>query len=187
MPHSDPVLIGARRAVRRAVTLPCEMLSEVWDVALPQVLTDLSPYGAFLETPLPLSTGDEVVLAFTPGRGVSRELCLSAKVARVTLGRRPGERQRAGMGLAFEDLGAQVRDALSGSLRGLPPPLPRTREIRTFLDVPVIYEEDLGDRVNELSVIEHLCLLEEPLDELDDDQMITALALAHSLSALMTG
>jgi hypothetical protein len=162
------------------------VLADTLGEAVPQLVRDLSPYGMFVETPLPLDMGEELVVAFTP-RGIEREVLLAAHVARVTFGRRGGERGLAGMGIAFDGVEESLHDALVHALRGLPPPLPRAREIRTYIDVPVVIEEDLGDRVNELSVIEHLCLLEEPPEELDDDSLVTAFALAQALSGLMTG
>jgi len=186
MSHAQPVLVGARRAVRRAVSLSCDVLSDTLGEPVPQLVRDLSPYGMFVETPLPLDPGEELIVAFTP-RGLGREVLLGARVARVTFGRRGGELGLSGMGIAFDGVGEPLRDAIERNLRGLPPPLPRAREIRTYVDMPVTYEEDLGDRVNELSVIEHLCLLEQPPEDLDEDALVTAFALAQSLAALMTG
>lgn len=119
------ILPGERRAVRRAVALECSVLSDQWDEAAPHLLTDLSPYGAWLETALPLEPGDTVLLSFLPPRQTRvHELLVSATVARAHLRRRRDDGPVAGMGVHFTDLSPAEFERLSLCLRGLPPPLP---------------------------------------------------------------
>lgn len=124
-------LPDARRAVRRAVELPCELVSYYWDAPAELHLADLSPFGAWIDTELPLHRGAEVVLSFCPPR-CYRELNVFARVAQVRTGRRRGDRGRLGMGLEFGDLSDEERALVAASLRGLPPPFnrPRGRPVR---------------------------------------------------------
>jgi hypothetical protein len=172
--HDDTLLVGARRALRRAVRLPCEVLSDAWDEPVAHVLRDLSPLGAFVESPLPLEAGDALLVSLPPpaaGWGAGRaahaggdaELVLSARVVRSSLGRRRGEAGRAGMGIAFEPSEAE-RAALLRSLWGLPPALPRAGALR-YVDVPVVCEEEFDDRTNILEMMEALVVIEDALDE----------------------
>jgi hypothetical protein len=126
MLQSVEVLPGARRALRRAVQLDCQVLSELWDEPVPHRVTDLSPQGMWIETPFPLERGSRLVVAFTPPRWRrDRELVASAVVQRVIVGRREGEHLSPGMGVVFDDLRRHELDELKATLRGLPPPLPR--------------------------------------------------------------
>jgi hypothetical protein len=114
-----------RRSLRRAVELEVDVVSELWDVAIALPLTDLSLDGAWLESELPLSVGDEIELCFAPPRwfGLPR-LQVGARVVRVSLLRRQRDRGRAGMGVCFTDLSLASQRCLEHALRGLPPPLP---------------------------------------------------------------
>ncbi len=114
-----------RRALRRAVQLPCELVSRYVDQPLLYWATDLTPYGLWLETPFPMELGEEVVLCITPGIWWNqRELMLFAEVTRISTSRDQGER---GMGLEFLDATPHERRALEAWLRNRPPPLPKRR------------------------------------------------------------
>ncbi len=119
-----------RRALRRAVELPCDLVSRYLDEPLLYWATDLSPFGLWLETPVPMQLGEQVVLSFQPAVWwPSREITVFAEVVRVTNGRRASARPaRTGMGLEFLDLDFNEQRALSAWLRGRPPPLPRRRK-----------------------------------------------------------
>jgi hypothetical protein len=114
-----------RRALRRAVELPCELVSRYVDEPLLYWATDLTPFGTWLETPFPMELGEQVVLCLKPGIWWdARELMLFAEVTRVSSAKHPEDR---GMGLEFLDATIHEQRALAGWLRNRPPPLPRRR------------------------------------------------------------
>ena len=120
----------ARRSLRRAVDLPCQLVSKFVDEPLLYWATDLSPEGIWIETPIPMRTGEVVVLCFQPTIWwPGSELRLFAEVARVSTARRRREAGLAGMGLEFLDLSVHEHRALSAWLRGRPPPLPKRRPL----------------------------------------------------------
>jgi c-di-GMP-binding flagellar brake protein YcgR len=111
-----------RRAFRREVILSCQVVRErdfrlVSDLAL-----DLSTQGMLVATEELVLTGEEVLVSFRPPRG-KEWLDVSATVARVVHGRRPGDRGRC-LGLAFHGLDAAKEHVLFRHLRGLPAPEP---------------------------------------------------------------
>jgi len=126
------------------VELPCELISSYVDAPLLYWATDLSPFGIWLETPLPMQLGEQVVVCFEPPVWwTGREITVFAEVARVTHGRqraaRRGEPQQlSGMGLEFLDLSTHERRALTAWLRGRPPPLPirRQRQVQSMRSLP---------------------------------------------------
>lgn len=126
MTETDASLTGEGRAViRRAVRLDCAVQSRFWAGALPFIATDLSPRGVWLDTDFPLASGELVGLGMVPPRWPSASpIALRARVAHAVLGRRRGDRGRAGMGLEFCDLSALDAGLMGLVLRGLPPPLP---------------------------------------------------------------
>lgn len=118
-------IMSNRRALRRAVQLPCELVSQYVDEPLLYWATDLTPYGIWLETRFPMELGEQVVLCFDPGIWWdSRELMLFAEVTRVAHHRGFEER---GMGLEFTDISAHERRALDVWLHKRPPPIPKRR------------------------------------------------------------
>ncbi len=128
---------SARRALRRAVTLDCEVFSNRWDGPVSLPATDLSHLGLWLQTPLPLERGEEIIVQLTPPRWpFSSPLVALALVVRVGLFRRRHEFDNTGMGLAFSDLESKEVSTLFESLRGLPPPLPTRRPVA--LPVPAL-------------------------------------------------
>ena len=91
-----------RRAFRREVILSCQVVRErdfrlVSDLAL-----DLSTQGMLVSTDLRVLTGEPLLVTFRPPRS-DRWLDVSATVARVVHGRRPGDRGRC-LGLSFHGL-----------------------------------------------------------------------------------
>ena len=114
-----------RRALRRAVNLPCELVSKYVEEPLLYWASDLTPHGIWLETPAPMELGEQVVLCFQPTVWWhSRSLSLFAEVSRVLWSRAPSER---GMALSFLDISQHEKRALSAWLRRRPPPLPKRR------------------------------------------------------------
>lgn len=119
-----------RRQLRRAVDLPCELVSKFVDEPLLYWATDLSPHGIWIETPIPMRTGELVVLCFQPTVWwPGSELRVFAEVARVSTTRRRSAAGSTGMGLEFLDMSAHEHRALESWLRGRPPPLPRRRQL----------------------------------------------------------
>jgi hypothetical protein len=127
----DPQPVSAarrnRRSLRRAVQLEADVMSDLWDGAVPLTVTNLSLHGAWLDSELSLDVGDELSLTFTPPYWQTLGLPMlraRATVARVSLRRRRCDSASAGMGLRFTGLSAVAQRNLDEVLRGLPPPLP---------------------------------------------------------------
>ena len=103
----------ARRAHRRQIDLPCEVITREADEPILHQLIDISPYGVWLRTSFPRPVGERVVLSFTAPHG--KELTVFAEVTRATKGSsHQGER---GMGLEFVDIRQGERVALHRALR----------------------------------------------------------------------
>jgi hypothetical protein len=114
---------AGRRSLRRAVELPCEIVTRHLDEPLLYWATNLTPFGLWIDTRFPMQSGDVVVVCFRPAVWwPGRELMLFAEVVRATTTR--GE---TGMGLEFLDADEHERRALTAWLRGRPPPLPKRR------------------------------------------------------------
>jgi hypothetical protein len=122
-----------RRALRRAVEIPCELITRYLDEPLVYWATDLSPHGLWLDTGFPMEIGEVVVIGFEPAVWwKARPLVLFAEVVRTTRG------GSAGMGLGFVDITDHEQRALRVWLRGRPPPLPRRRpRTRSGRELPV--------------------------------------------------
>lgn len=121
------VLPGARRALRRAVRLPCDVKCELWDEPVLHIATELSPFGVWLNSDFVLDVGTRVELVFLANfvRGTEGIEC-SGYVKRVEMRRRRSEGRYAGMGIEFDELTAQQQDQIASMLCGLPPPLPHS-------------------------------------------------------------
>lgn len=117
--------VEARRGMRRAVRLRCEIVSCVWDEPKQLPLTELSPYGAWVETLLPLHPGTDVVITFKPPGWSGREISAFARVRRIVTGRRRADRAPLGMGLELLDVDFDDRIRLAACMRGIPPRLKR--------------------------------------------------------------
>lgn len=171
------VLPGARRALRRAVHVECDVVSRWWDEPVPLLATDLSPFGVWLQSPFPLEVDEEMVLELRPPRWQGADLQVFGAVRRVELRRRASDPRASGMGVEFLDLREEEAAELARALRGLPPPLPgprypRHRTEQIWVDTLLTWEEDLGDRVNTFEVSQEIgsiddCDFEiEPLSDL---------------------
>lgn len=132
MPESVTTSTSRRRALRRAVSLECAVLSADWSDVAPLVAVDLSPFGMWLETELLLEPGCELVVSFRPPRWPTwgAEITVLAEVVRVGLPRRRGDCGNAGMGLRFVDLDPEHAERMTGCLLGMPPMLPGVRAQR---------------------------------------------------------
>jgi hypothetical protein len=121
-----------RHALRRAVDIECGVLSDTWQDVAPLCATDLSPFGMWLATDLPLPLGDALVVSFKPPRWPSwgSPVVVLAEVVRVGMPRRRGDSGPAGMGLRFVDLDPEQAARMTNCLSGLPPTLPSMRAKR---------------------------------------------------------
>jgi hypothetical protein len=160
MLESVDVLPGARRSLRRAAHLQCELVSTFWDEPVPHLATDLSEHGLWVRTLFPLAVGEHLFVFFRPPRS-DRETLVTAVVRRVELCRRASDPGSSGMGLEFLDISEAEREQLRVALLGVPPPLKRSGGHRAKRDLVWVerlltWEEDLGDRVNTFEVSEHI-------------------------------
>lgn len=184
---------GDRRALRRSVRMPCDVLADYYDDTVAHVLTDLSPFGAWIETLYPLEPGAELLVSLTPPRAIdtSQDVVLSGRVARASLGRRRGEAGSSGMGVAF-DASDLERAQLTAALRGLPPPLP-PRDARAiessiaWVDMPVVYEEEYEHGTNMFSMIETVACYFDEADALFDLDAHTVVAAGELLTGAYAG
>jgi PilZ domain len=120
---TEPIIevdVDARRSMRRAVEVPCELVSHYADDAIMYRISDLSPYGVWIDTFMPLHPGAEVVVCFRPPFW-RREIPSFARVARIVTGRLRRDRGPMGMGLELTDLSFDERMHIAASLRGIPP------------------------------------------------------------------
>lgn len=113
-----------RREVRRAVSLPCQIVRERDFRLVSEAVVDLSPDGMRVATDVDLEPGENVFVSFK-----ATELGLwfdsEARVTRVLRGRRPGDQGKKGIGLRFSTMPAVKRLILRNHLRRIPPPLPK--------------------------------------------------------------
>ena len=112
-----------RREVRRAISVPCQIVRERDFRLVAETALDVSPDGMLIATEIELETGENVFVSFR-----ATELGIwfdsEAKVARVIRGRRPGDKGRA-IGLHFSTMSRVKRLILRNHLRRIPPPVPR--------------------------------------------------------------
>ena len=112
-----PLRPAARRATRYHVELACDVIGRRHDAPQLMWATDLSAAGIWLESEQLLTVGEPVVVCFRPAVAWrTGELTLFAQVARISSGRRWGDRT-AGLGLRFTDLDSHGRHALEHWLR----------------------------------------------------------------------
>ncbi len=117
-----------RRSVRRAVAVDCQVVAEDGFRLIGEQTLDLSEMGMLVRSDAEVFAGESVIVSLRAPR--SRQwLDAEARVVRLVAGRRDRDRGRA-VGLRFERMDAMDYAVLSGSLRGLPPPLPG-RQLRT--------------------------------------------------------
>jgi hypothetical protein len=112
-----------RREVRRAVSVPCQIVRERDFRLVSDTTLDVSPDGMLVATTMDLEPGEPLLVSFQ-----ATELGLwfdgEARVARMVRGRRPGDKGKA-VGLTFSSLSRVQRFILRGELRRVPPPVPR--------------------------------------------------------------
>jgi len=119
-----------RRSVRRAVTTDCQVVSEHEFVLVGHRAVDVSAEGLLVESRLPASIGDPVIISMR-APGTRWWLDAEARVARIIRGLRRSDEGRF-FGLRFISMSALDRAVLRASLEGRPPPLPRRRVRRDY-------------------------------------------------------
>jgi hypothetical protein len=116
---------NVRRALRRAVDLPCEILTLDADEPLIGRATNLSPLGVWVEVAQSFVEGEEVVLTFRPPQCADgTELTLYGEVARVQTLWPHWDSPATGLGIEFVGLSPAEFQKLERCLHGLPPPFP---------------------------------------------------------------
>lgn len=112
-----------RREVRRAISLPCQIVRESDFRLVAETALDVSPDGMLIRTEIDLEPGENVFVSFR-----ATELGIwfdsEARVARVIRGRRPGDKGKA-VGITFSTMSRVKRFILRNHLRKVPPPVPR--------------------------------------------------------------
>jgi hypothetical protein len=112
-----------RREIRRALSIPCQVVREQDFQLVANASLDVSPEGMLVATDAELVPGETMFVSFkTTQLGIWFDS--EASVARVIAGRRPGDKGR-GVALRFTSMSGVKRLILRGHLRGVPPPLPR--------------------------------------------------------------
>lgn len=132
---------GSRRAIRRAVSLGCELVTTRWDEPIRYRATDLSVTGLWLQTAEPVRAGETVVVCFRPTDGIDRELHVFAEVARVMTARgATDETPGVGMGLEMLDLTSLEVTRLEAWLSSFTAPIPRRRRpiVRSSSGIEVV-------------------------------------------------
>ena len=113
------MLTAVRSSFRRYVRVPCQVVREHDFKLVADLGLDLSTTGMRVRGLARVLSGEEVVVSFRPPRS-NDYLDLSATVARVLHGRRPGDRGLA-FGLEFHDIPEGAHALLFEHLRGLAP------------------------------------------------------------------
>lgn len=115
-----------RREVRRAISVPCQIVREKDFRLIAETALDVSPDGMLIATEMDLEPGENVFVSFR-----ATELGIwfdsEAKVARVIRGRRPGDKGK-GVGLRFSTMSNVKRFILRNHLKKTPPPVPRRKQ-----------------------------------------------------------
>jgi hypothetical protein len=160
---SFEMISSTRRALRRTVELPCDLLSSRAGVSREHML-DLSTRGACVTSTAALAYQDELLVAFTPP-GMRTSIEAIARVAHVA---RPSilGLESVGvdvLGLEFAGLPASASRDIERALRGLPPPLPslRRRIELAWIDVEMSWEEDLDDQLNVFATSERITMVDD--------------------------
>src|SRR5580658_3910440 len=117
------VLSHQRRAVRRAVRVPCLVMRQRDYRLVGSFGMDLSPMGMLVKAHEPVLTGEPVQVSFRLPLSLAW-IAASATIARVLHGRRPGDSPGRCLGLEFDALDPTVLRRLRSALHNMPPPLP---------------------------------------------------------------
>ncbi len=113
------MLTAVRSSFRRYVRVPCQVVREHDFKLVADLGLDLSTTGMRVRGLTKVLSGEEVVVSFKPPRS-NTYIDLTATVARVLHGNRPGDRGLA-FGLEFQGLDKEMYDLLFEHLKGLSP------------------------------------------------------------------
>lgn len=121
--HLSPHLpvASSRQGLRRAIELPCEVVSLDRFALLGERTLDVSLGGALIAASADVEAGEHVLLHLTAPD--QTKVCAEAVVARVVQGQRQGDSGRA-LGLRFLRASTLRLQRLMAQLRGTPPPVP---------------------------------------------------------------
>lgn len=114
----------ARRSRRHSVDMLCELVRDDCDEPIRHRLSDISAYGAWIETSFPMEVGNLLAIVVQPPVGT--DIIVFARVKR-TRARRSGGR-RGGMGVEFIGTTAGERLQLLMWLRQVPDDTVRVME-----------------------------------------------------------
>lgn len=126
------VHLQERGAMRRAAQIECQVVRERDFKLVGKRTFNLSTEGMLVPTSLDVEPGDELIVSFQLGFGVY--VHTDAVAARLVRGLRQHD-QGPCVGVRFNGLDPIARHILRGSLRRVPPPLPR----RARSDVRIDY------------------------------------------------
>ena len=111
-----------RRAIRRAIQIECQVVRERDFKIVGERTVDLSTDGMLVPTELDVAPGEDLFVSFRLMYGIHVDVM--GKVARMVRGLRAHD-QGPCVGVKFAGLDAVTRHIMRGSLRKVPPPLPR--------------------------------------------------------------
>jgi PilZ domain len=123
-----------RREIRRAMRMGCRVVRESNLRLVGDRTLDLSPEGLLVLSDERVDPNEELIVSFM-ATNLGIWFDTMAKVSRVVEGRRDGDGGRA-VGVRFTSLPAVSRLILRGSLRKVPPPLPKRPRVRIDLVRP---------------------------------------------------
>ena len=116
-------LENRRRASRKGVAVPCQIVRDVDTQVFAERTSDISEAGMLFHSDADLALGDTLTVSFqTTDLGIWVDA--RATVVRLVKGRRKEDRG-VGFGVRFDALDPVKRLVVRGSLRKARPPLPR--------------------------------------------------------------
>lgn len=123
----SPIVLNAsnRHVLRRAVSVPCQVVTDAQFELLAERTLDLSVDGMQVETDNYVAPGEQLIVSFKSPIG-HFWFDAEAEVVRNIHGYRRGDEGRA-IALRFNYLDRVSKHLLSSRLEGFPPPVPKRR------------------------------------------------------------
>lgn len=125
------VHLQERRAIRRAIEIECQVVRERDFKLVGKKTFDLSTDGMLVPTSLDVEPGDDLIVSFQLMFGVHVDA--EARAARIVRGLRSHDSGPC-VGIRFNGLDPITRHILRGSLRKVPPPIPRRARREARID-----------------------------------------------------